>query len=57
VQKKSLIHEIHRIRAARTQFSELLAEDPVEDVDPLVACPRCGKRVYPDKIPMDCRGH
>ena len=57
IQKKSLVHELHKIRAARRQFSSLLSDDPVAEEDPMMACPRCGKRVYPERVDDDCRGH
>jgi hypothetical protein len=57
VQKKALIHEIHKIKAARQEFSELLDADPVAEEDPLVECPRCGKRVRQERIDDNCYGH
>lgn len=42
---------------SRQVFVSRLDDDPVEAEDPMVECPRCGKRCYPERVNDDCRGH
>ena len=57
VQRKALVHEMSRVRAARRQFVSLLGTDEVAEEDPLVKCKKCGKMVLPEREADDCKGH
>jgi len=42
---------------ARQLFVDNLGNDPILEDDPLVPCPRCGKRVWEERLTDDCRAH
>jgi len=57
---QSLVNEARRVAgqmSARSVFVDRLDEDPVTEVDEFVACPRCNKLVYPERVEDNCRGH
>ena len=57
VQKKALVHEVHKIRAARRQFSLLLDDDPIAELQTF-ECPKCHQMVYNEMaLKLECLHH
>jgi hypothetical protein len=51
-----ILHAGARLKA-RVGFMQHLDDDPIEEDDPLVPCPRCAKLVYAYRVADDCKGH
>jgi hypothetical protein len=47
-----LIPEYRKLQAERDYWAEELPED-----DPMIDCPRCGKRIYEYHVDLDCKFH